>query len=46
MVDLETINALALMLYILVLEVDELHPGDEMSTMTILMNARVFLLYI
>ena len=42
MVDLETIIALATMTYIGESNVYELHPGDEKSSTTLLMKARIF----
>ena len=41
MVDLETIIALASMTYIVDLDAYELHLGDEKSSRTLSMNARV-----
>lgn len=40
-VNLETISALASMTYIVDLNAYEFHPGDENSSMTLLMNVRV-----
>jgi hypothetical protein len=41
MLYLETMIALASMTYVVDLDAYELHPGMEMSSMTLLMNARV-----
>ena len=41
MLDLETIIALASMTYVIDLDAYELHTGMKMSSMTLLMNARV-----
>ena len=46
MVDLKTIIALASMTYILDVYAYELHPRDEKSSMTLLMNVRFFIFHI